>query len=313
MSQLEAIFFRTNQVITIHDLIPLLFKKCHQKQHYYYEYLLPHTLRMAKVVITPSQHTKGLLELCYGLDPAKVRVIHHGARRRERNGPWLGGPPKPAFILYAGRTVRMKNVAGVLKAFELIKDLVDHQLVITGNGGEHWLKESCCRIHSECSLTTDRVLFKGTVSSEEMTNLLERASLLVFPSFYEGFGLPPLEAMASGCPVVVSTAASLPEVCGDAAYYINPHDVGSIAEGMYRVLTDSALRDQLTRRGIERAKLFSWEESAKSHLGALEDALALAPSVPRQSAYEPGYAASWRQSSPVGAYNLYRMGGQLQE
>jgi hypothetical protein len=99
-----------------------------------------------------------------------------------------------------------------------------------------------------------------------MAALIKNASVLVFPSFYEGFGLPPLEAMSYGCPLVVSRVASLPEVCGDAAIYVDPYDAQSIAGGIQKVLADNVLRRSLVRKGFERAKLFSWKESAQQHL-----------------------------------------------
>ena len=97
--------------------------------------------------------------------------------------------------------------------------------------------------------------------------------MFIYPSLYEGFGLPPLEAMACGCPVVVSNVASLPEVCGDAAYYVDPYSVESIAEGIIKVLTDDSLKQSLIRKGLERAKLFSWEKSAQEHIQIFEEAL----------------------------------------
>lgn len=97
--------------------------------------------------------------------------------------------------------------------------------------------------------------------------------MFVFPSLYEGFGLPPLEAMACGCPVVVSNVASLPEVCGDAAYYVDSYNVESIAEGIHKVLTDETLRKRLIEKGLERVKLFSWEKSAKEHIKIFEEIL----------------------------------------
>jgi glycosyltransferase involved in cell wall biosynthesis len=104
------------------------------------------------------------------------------------------------------------------------------------------------------------------VSEEEKTALYRNASLLVFPSLQEGFGLPPLEAMLHGCPVVASSASCIPEVCSDAAHYIDPGDVDSIAEGMYQVATNEALRNDLIARGLQRARMFSWKTSAEGHV-----------------------------------------------
>ena len=117
------------------------------------------------------------------------------------------------------------------------------------------------------------VLYLGYLPDKELGELYNLATLFVYPSMYEGFGLPPLEAMACCCPVVASNVASLPEVCGDAALYVDPHDVNSIAEGIHKVLTDDDLRQSLIEKGLERAKLFSWEKSAKEHIKVFEEVL----------------------------------------
>jgi glycosyltransferase involved in cell wall biosynthesis len=115
------------------------------------------------------------------------------------------------------------------------------------------------------------VNYLGFVNNEELAGLYRKASCFVYPSLYEGFGLPPLEAMACGCPVVVSNVTSLPEVCGDAGFYVNPLDVESIAAGIEKVLRDGELRQSMIEKGLERAKLFSWEKAAKEHLKVFEE------------------------------------------
>ena len=110
------------------------------------------------------------------------------------------------------------------------------------------------------------VSYLGYVPTRDLGKIYGLASLFVYPSLYEGFGLPPLEAMACGCPTIVSRAASLAEVCGEAAFYINPYEVGTICEGMEHILTDRSLQDTLRRKGLERAKIFSWQKAAWEHL-----------------------------------------------
>lgn len=271
-TQLEAAFFRTNQIITIHDIIPLLFRTTHKKQFFYYKYLLGSVLRRAKSVISPSQHTKNMLLQTYGLDEHKVKVIHNGVRQsfcsvldKKRE--------VEKFILFIGRLVGMKNFAGLLKAFSIIKDVVPHKLVITGHGTNK-MKRELQRLRSiDLQIDERRVVYKGHVSPEEMEELLNSASLLVFPSFYEGFGLPPLEGMAHGCPVVVSNVSSLPEVCADAALYVDPYNVNTIASAMYAMLTDSTLRHTMIVRGTERVQQFRWEDSARKHVQVFAEAM----------------------------------------
>jgi glycosyltransferase involved in cell wall biosynthesis len=114
------------------------------------------------------------------------------------------------------------------------------------------------------------IFYIGYVPEEDLGKFYSLARVFVYPSFYEGFGLPPLEAMACGCPVIVSSVASLPEVCGEAAYYVDPHDVHNIVQGLNQVLTDEAQRGFLRVRGMERAKLFSWGKAAMEHLRVFE-------------------------------------------
>lgn len=263
-SQLEAMFFRSAQVITIHDITPLLFKKEHKKQYYYFKYILKHALNTAKCIIAPSNHTKQLIGSFYNIPGDKIRVIYNGIRGEFLQASKNINAEQENYILFAGRLAPTKNLKGLLKAFELIKRKIDHKLVIVGSGKKAFKK----------GLTDNQgIVFKGYISGAELFHLYKKASLFVFPSFHEGFGLPPLEAMACGCPVVVSNAASLPEVCGDAAYYVDPNDAESIAEGMHKVLTDEALRQNLIEKGLQRAKLFSWEKSAKEHLKVFKEIL----------------------------------------
>ena len=115
------------------------------------------------------------------------------------------------------------------------------------------------------------ITFTGKVSDEKLISIYQKASILVLPSLYEGFGLPPLEAMACGCPCVVSNVASLPEVCGDAVLYCDPYDVKDIAYNMKRVLCDVELRHKLVKLGQERVKMFTWENPANAFIDAIEE------------------------------------------
>ena len=165
----------------------------------------------------------------------------------------------------------MKNIKNLLKAFSLMGDQIDHNLVIVG--------DSESTLHSEMEMAglslgiKRRVIFKKDINEELKCTLMQNASLLIFPSLYEGFGLPPLEAMACGCPVIVSNNSSLPEVCGEAAYYVNPQDPSNISDAIFTVLNNKTLRDELIKSGLKRAKQFSWTVSAAKHLNVLEHVL----------------------------------------
>jgi len=140
---------------------------------------------------------------------------------------------------------------------------VEVKLVVVGRRG--WLSEKVLTLVDELKLTDD-VLFLGRVTVEDLLHLYNAAQLLVQPSFYEGFGLPPLEAMACGTPVVVSNVSSLPEVVGDAGLLVDPEDVSELTVAIWRVLTDEALRAELIAKGLKRAQCFSWEKTARQTL-----------------------------------------------
>lgn len=264
-SQLEGCLFHRKQIITVHDLIPLIYRRHFKKQYFYFKYMLPMILRNSAGIVTGSQHTKHLIMKFYKIPEQRIHVILYGI-----NDFFLNQTPqhkKRSYILYVGRLSPTKNIAGLVEAFERLinKHSLGLRLKMTGDE-----KKLCCGINKGIK---DKIEFVGYPDDDYLAELYRNASLLVFPSFYEGFGFPALEAMACGCPVVVSNVASLPEVCGDAAYYVDPYNIESIAEGIHKVLTDKALRQSLIEKGLERAKLFSWEKSAKKHIEVFEEVL----------------------------------------
>jgi glycosyltransferase involved in cell wall biosynthesis len=158
-----------------------------------------------------------------------------------------------------------KNLPGLLQAYRKLLD--DYKrpegLVLAGSRG--WLSEEVYDTVKALNLD-DRVRFVGRVPSEDLLYLYNAAQLLVHPSFYEGFGLPPLEAMTCGTPIIASNVSALPEVVGDAAILIDPHDVEGLTVAMWRVLTDQDLRASLAAKGLKRAKMFSWQRAAQETL-----------------------------------------------
>ena len=163
-----------------------------------------------------------------------------------------------------------KNLERSLEAFALL-NLKEYKFVIGGKKDPRFFPR--VRKKVDALSLKDRVVFLDYVPEENLPHLYSEAAAFVFPSLYEGFGLPPLEAMACGCPVVVSNTASLPEVCGNAAYYVDPYDVENIAEGIYKVIMNQTLRQNLIKKGLERAKFFSWEKSAEEHLKVFREVL----------------------------------------
>jgi glycosyltransferase involved in cell wall biosynthesis len=199
--------------------------------------------RRARRVIVPSAFVRGRAEELLGIPGERIRVVHHGIDH-DRFRP--GDDPRQPFLLYPAEPWPHKNHGRLFAAFTRLRaERPELELVLTG---EHW------------SDLPPGVRTAGRVSWEELPSLYRRASALVFPSLYEGFGLPPLEAMASGCPVACSNAASLPEVCGDAAAYFDPLSVDEMVAAVER-----ALAGDLVQKGLEQAARFTWEACARGH------------------------------------------------
>ncbi len=266
-SPLEASFHHKKQILMIHDLIPLFFPKFHKKQYHYFKSILPVILKDCVKILTVSNHTKSQIIDSYKISEKKISVIYNGVNDFffNESGALGSTPIHQNYILYVGRLSPLKNIQGLIKALELLTKKCNLRLKLTGQP-----QELSFEIREEIRKQID---FEGNVSDKELIELYKNARLLILPSFYEGFGLPPVEAMACGCPVVVSKLTSLPEVCGEAAYYINPYNVESIAEGICKVATDEALRKNLIQKGLQRARLFSWEKSAKEHIKIFEEVL----------------------------------------
>ena len=260
-------------VATVHDFSFHLHPEWHPREKV--EYFSSHFFKRidkADLIITGSRYIeREALDLFNGKD-LRIVTIYYGYNdvlfNTHKKAEEEKASPSGNYILFVGSVEPRKNLLGLLKAYLLLPEYLKKgfQLLITGSKG--WGNQE---IFERMEQLKGRVNYLGYLNNEELAALYRRASCLVFPSFYEGFGLPPLEAMACGCPVIVSNVASLPEVCGDAGYYVDPYDVESIAEGIYRVLTDGALRQSLIRKGLERATLFSWEKSAREHIKVFEE------------------------------------------
>lgn len=260
-----------NKIITIHDLSFLRNPEWFPKKFYlYYRFLIPATAKQTLKIITVSDFSKREIMNILNLPSDKIEVIYHGISEKfkkqdamDRNYNGLGN-----FILGIGFSDPRKNLKRVISAYEKI-EARDTKLVLVGAPTG---KVTIRKIDGQGNFN-DKVAYYGYVSDEDLAKLYNHAKLLIYPSLYEGFGLPPLEAMACGCPAVVSNLAALPEVCGNAAYYVDPSSTDSIAEGMHKVLNDASLRQSLIQKGLERARLFDWERSAEEHLRVFREVL----------------------------------------
>jgi glycosyltransferase involved in cell wall biosynthesis len=257
-------------VVTVHDVFPW---SCPGTSTLLdtliYRHWLPHLLPRVRAVITVSQHSLRDIQHYLGLLPQRLHVIPYGISARFHPLPpdvvevhlrKRLGLSKP-YILYVGALTIRKNVESALQAFALLENRFSHLCFVLA-GPRTWKKTAVEDTIQRLGIT-DRVILPGPLTDTDLPALYSGADLFVFPSLYEGFGLPPLEAMACGIPVVCSNAASLPEVVGDAAVTVDPYDVEGLAEAMHRVLTDADLREELREKGLERAKQFTWERTAR--------------------------------------------------
>jgi len=269
-SPLEVCFFKSNQIVTVHDVIPILFKKFHKKQYHFYKVILKYVLRSVQMVITPSMYTKELVHEYYGLEDNKVQNIPLAIDSLSIKKSTVNQQRRP-YILYVGRINEMKNVIQVIRSFRIVSNSLDLELVVVGDDE---IRFNELLIEAGCDeYTKSKIFFNQNVTNGEKYQLMKDASAFVYPTLFEGFGFPPLEAMSCGCPVIVSDNSSLPEVCGDAAYYVNPEDENEIANGIIEVLSNNNLKSQLIAKGLERVQLFSWKETALEHLSFITSIL----------------------------------------
>ena len=249
----------------------------------YLRWSTKYALKNARKIIAVSENTKKDLIELYGGEPEKIEVIYHGVEQ----GLSLKDSPatlKPPYILFIGRLETKKNIHGLIKAFNLLKEKyqVPHKLVLVGpisrsdlfNKGltlqVATLKRSRLRgrTFEVVSKRSDLELL-GYVSEQEKWQLLKNADLFVLPSFYEGFGMPILEAQAAGCPVITSNISSMPEVAGDGAVLIDPKKIEQIAQIMYKIISNNQFKNDLITKGYQNIKRFGWDKCASQTLKVL--------------------------------------------
>lgn len=257
-------------VVTVHDLSFFLFPQFFRPPNRVYQQVFTRaTAQNVEHIIAVSQSTRADVCRILGVPPGRVTVVPNGVDAEMRP---LSPEQVQAFrvkkglperiILFVGTLEPRKNIPNLLEAYSLLRreSRVDHHLVIVG--GKGWYFDEIEETSAQLGLG-DEVIFPGFVPQAELPYWYNAADLFVFPSLYEGFGLPPLEAMACGTPVIVSTSSSLPEVVGDAGLLVDARDPRSLAEAMRSVAEDRGRREQLALAGLGRARTFSWHETAR--------------------------------------------------
>lgn len=198
------------------------------------------------LIITVSQFTAMQVLDLIGVERDRLRVIHHGVRM-----PKIGGESREPIVLHVGAIQKRKNIARLIEAFSALPN--HWQLVLAGPEG-YGAQEMLAKAH-------DRVQVTGYMTDDELKSLYRRASIFAFPSLDEGFGMPLLEAMSYGIPVIASNASAIPEVCGDAAILVDPLRAEEIASALQALACDETLRKNYIARGLARAKMFRWEDA----------------------------------------------------
>ena len=278
-SYVLPIFAKNKMVLTIYDMTLFATHDWYNPiSRFRVQKLLRASAKKAHKIIAGSENSKRDIIEILRVPEEKVRVIYIGVNdmykpiddQHELDSIKARYGITGRFVLHVGSLNPRKNIPRLIDAYGRLpaEILEEYQLVIAGK--RSWKSEGIFAKVKQSGLE-DRVIFTGFVEDDDLPLLMNAADLLVFPSLYEGFGIPPLEAMACGTPVVASNASSIPEVVGDAALLFDPYNIEEMADAMYRALTDEQLRNELRRKGFERVKLFSWEKAARETLAVYEE------------------------------------------
>jgi glycosyltransferase involved in cell wall biosynthesis len=269
------------KVVTIHDLSFRLHSHWFPtEENHLFNQQFDRELPKIDSFITVSNYVKQEMieNLC--LEGKQISVVYNGYNesifriyepkviQQTLDKYGISGP----YILFVGTVEPRKNIVSLLKAYRELQPQIikDFKLVIAGGSG--WLNDDVYNFVNDEALRNS-VIFTGYVTDLEIAHLMNGATVFVYPSFYEGFGLPPLEAMACGTPVIVSNTTSMKELYQDVAYLIDPYDYITIAEGLKTVLNDNSLQEDLAEKGVRYAEIFSWEKSAIETLNVLQSAI----------------------------------------
>jgi glycosyltransferase involved in cell wall biosynthesis len=254
-------------VVTFHDLFVLSGEYSTAEFRARFAAQAREAAARADLILTVSAFTKSQVTGLLGVEPGRVRVVHHGVRPLASEGS--GSTPRERIILHVGAIQKRKNIVRLVEAFETVDS--SWRLVLAGSTGYGW-EEIMARVAA--SEARDRIVITGYVAAAELAGWYARASVFAFPSLDEGFGMPVLEAMAAGVPVVTSSRSALPEVAGDAALLLNPEDTNALTEALGELTRNDDLRTRLAAAGRKRAATFSWEKAVSQTWDAYQNLLA---------------------------------------
>lgn len=257
--------FYKNKVSTIHDIAFEKFPQTFSWQfRQFYRLLVPKIISSSRKIFTVSDFSKSEICSLYSTPHSSVEVIKNATSSIFI--PTLKTEIQTKYILAVSSLTQQKNFSNLIDAFNILNDQ-QHELLLVGSINRNFAPQSLIdKIEAN-----PRIRFAGRISDSELVKLYSNAKAFVHPSLYEGFGIPPLEAQACGCPVICSNIASLPEVCGDSALYFDPYNVADIASKIDNLLADPKLTETLVSRGYENIKQFSWNISAAKLLASIKD------------------------------------------
>ncbi len=266
-SHIIPFLYFKNSVITIHDVGYMVKPELyHKKETIYQKWTNKYCIEKAKGIIVPSNHTKKEIVKYFKTDPSKIKVIPHGYNQNlfypKIDNLTYKDIQKP-YIYFVGRIESKKNIINLLKSFELLRkeSKIKHSLVLAGKDGygADEIKKEYEKLSSELK---KQIYFLGYVDDQTNSNLMRNADIFFFPSYYEGFGFPIIEAMACGIPVVCSNSTSLPEIAGNASILIDPDKPFSMAVALSKIINNKKLHELMIKTGLKRAKFFSWKKCA---------------------------------------------------
>ncbi|MCG9966624.1 glycosyltransferase family 4 protein [Pelotomaculum terephthalicicum JT] len=261
-------------VVTVHDLAIIKEPETYKYSRVvYWRRLFQHAIQKSSYVVAISQTTRNDLIELMDVSPEKIKVVYNGVSAQfkpvENTNILMRVAKKyclpEKFLLFVGLFSPRKNIAGILRAFSILKNeyQIPHRLVMVGEKG--WRYRADLELVQSFGLEK-QVFFPGFVEDEDLPAVYNLADVFVFPSLYEGFGLPVLEAMACGIPVVTSNISALPEVVGKAGILVNPHEPEEIATGIHRLISNKKLSSELAKAGLKRSRHFLWENAARELL-----------------------------------------------
>ena len=249
-----------NTIVTVHGLEYEFCPKAYSFwERVYMRLVIKNSCKWSKKIIAVSKNTKKDLINLYKVPEEKIKVIYEGTNLNQNKSI---ENKDDSYLLFIGRLEERKNILGIVEAFEILKEKhkIPHKLILAGNSGYGY---DSIKFKVQSSKFKEEIIFKGFVGEEEKFELLRKAGIFLFPSFYEGFGLPILEAQIAGIPVVTSNISSMPEIAGSSAILVDPNKPEEIAEAAFKLISDEILKNDIIKRGFENVKRFSWEKCSE--------------------------------------------------